>query len=224
MEVAGPTVIAEAIATRYSLESAFETLLHDVDDDISELVHVIEHDRPDDVSAEEVAGGPVVKLWNLVMRDAVRQGASDIHMQPGRSGGVVRFRVDGLLRRYMQMPLPVLDRLVSRTKVLGAVDITTRLRPQDGRTSIAVGKHSMDLRISTVPTRDSEKAVIRLLDPKTNAGGLDSVGLLAPELSRLRRLSASARGSSSSPAQRGPERRRRCIQRCGSSPATTSTS
>ncbi len=106
---------------------------------------------------------PVVKLTNLIMRNAAHERASDIHFEPAQGGGTVRFRVDGVMRVHMRMPLVALSRVVARIKVMGSLDIADRLRPQDGRASFEVDGTSIDLRISTVPTRDAEKCVVRLL-------------------------------------------------------------
>ena len=187
MEIAPPSALREAIDLRYSPDKVVENILEHVADDVETLVQVVDDQGPAEMTSAEAENSPIVKLSNLLLRDAVQQGASDVHIQPGPSGGVVRFRVDGVLRQYMQLPIPVLDRVVSRIKVLGRLDITNRLKPQDGRTTLAIGDRRIDLRISTVPTRDSEKAVIRLLDPVA-ARGLDSVAMPAPEMARLRKL------------------------------------
>jgi type II secretory ATPase GspE/PulE/Tfp pilus assembly ATPase PilB-like protein/ActR/RegA family two-component response regulator len=186
-EVASPSALRDAIAQSYSTDRVVESILRHVAGDLDTAVQVIDDEGPASVTAAETESGPIVKLSNVLLRDAVLQGASDVHIQPGPSAGVVRFRVDGLLRQYLQLPMPVLDRVVSRIKVLGGLDIANRLKPQDGRTTIVVGARRMDLRISTVPTRESEKAVLRLLDP-AGARGLDSIALPAPEMEQFRRL------------------------------------
>ena len=144
----------------------------------------------DDVSVDETEAHsePVVRLTNLLLKEAVDAGASDIHIEPADGGGDVRFRVDGVLRRHMDMPLHALIRVISRVKVMGQLDIADRIRPQDGRARITVNDHPYDLRISTVPARDAEKAVIRILDPGKTAGGLEEVGIPEPELSLIRRI------------------------------------
>ena len=187
MEVASPVALLDTIALRYSEDRVVETILQHIDDDVEHLVQVVDAAGPAAITTADAEQSPIIKLSNLLLRDAMQQGASDVHIEPAPSGGVVRFRVDGMLHRYMQLPRPVLDRVVSRIKVLGHLDITNRLRPQDGRTTIAVGERRIDLRISTVPTRDSEKAVIRLLDP-VGGGGLESVGIPAREIARFRKL------------------------------------
>jgi type II secretory ATPase GspE/PulE/Tfp pilus assembly ATPase PilB-like protein/CheY-like chemotaxis protein len=117
------------------------------------------------------------------------QRASDIHIEPGVNGGAVRFRIDGMMRLHMQLPSTVLARVVSRIKVMSKLNIADRLRPQDGRARIQVDGRAYDLRVSTVPTREAEKAVIRILRPMTEAT-LDAVKLSPREVERLRELLA----------------------------------
>ncbi|MCH7808814.1 MAG: type II/IV secretion system protein [Planctomycetes bacterium] len=186
-EVAGPTAIAEAIDQKYSPDRAVEGLLGSVDEAAGSGLSVVEEAEAETLAVHEIVAAPVIKLTNLILQEAIEQGASDVHIEPGRSGGVVRFRVDGVLRQFMQMPMPALNRVVSRIKILGKIDIADRLRPQDGRARIRLHDHAYDLRISTVPTRDAEKVVIRILDP-AGASGLDQIGLPDRELKRLRRL------------------------------------
>jgi type II secretory ATPase GspE/PulE/Tfp pilus assembly ATPase PilB-like protein/CheY-like chemotaxis protein len=186
-ELAYPTAIRQAINERYSVDGGVEELLSRVDEDLVDVVRVVEELAPESVGAQEVHTAPVVKLTNLILREAVAQGASDIHIEPGAAGGLVRFRVDGVLRAFMQMPLPALSRVTSRIKILGKLDIADRMRPHDGRTRILVGGRNYDLRISTVPVRDSEKAVIRVLDPSRSIM-LDDLGLATSELARFRHM------------------------------------
>lgn len=187
MEVASPRAVEDAIEAGYSPDRAVEQLLKNVAPDSDDTVRLVEDIEADDLPDSDLGSGPVVSLTNLILSDAVEQQASDIHMQPGAGGGVVRFRVDGVLRHYMQMPLPAMHRVVSRVKIMGRLDIADHLRPQDGRAKIGIGATSIDLRISTVPTRGGEKAVIRLLRPQAT-GGLDTIGLPPQELEKFRHL------------------------------------
>ena len=102
-------------------------------------------------------------------------------------GGVIRYRIDGVLRNSGNMPLSVLTRVVSRIKIMAKLDIADRLRPQDGRAKVGFGDRHVDLRISTVPTRNAEKMVIRILDAE-EAKGLEEVGFMEPELSHFQHL------------------------------------
>ena len=186
-ELATPAAIEEALFAAYNADRGMEQLLSSVDEQIADAVRVVEELEPETVLASEVDSAPVVKLTNLVLRDAIQQNASDIHIEPGAKGGTVRFRVDGVMRQYMQLPMLALNRVVSRIKVLGKLDIADRIRPQDGRSRVAVEGRYIDLRISTVPTREAEKAVIRILRPE-NTRKLDEVGITPRELARLRQL------------------------------------
>ncbi len=116
-----------------------------------------------ELADDESDAAPVVKLVNIILRNAMHERASDIHIEPGAGNGTVRFRVDGVMRVHMRMPMAALNRVIARIKIMGALDIADRLRPQDGRATFAVDQTDVDLRISTVPTRESEKCVIRLL-------------------------------------------------------------
>lgn len=201
LEIAPPGQILEMIETQYSPDRAVESFVDTLmpEDVLMELgdsddaVRVVEDASPEEVAAEEADAAPVIRLSNLILRDAVQQGASDIHIEPGRQAGTVRFRVDGVLRQYMQMPMPALNRVVSRIKILGELDISDRLRPQDGRVRVGINRKFYDLRISTVPTREAEKVVIRILDPESSVE-LTSLGLPEKEMKRLERLMANREG------------------------------
>jgi type II secretory ATPase GspE/PulE/Tfp pilus assembly ATPase PilB-like protein len=188
-ELASPVVIEDALLQGYSGDRMVENLLTTVDSQISEAVKVVDDLEPEAVELSDVETGPVVKLTNLILRDAVMHGVSDVHIEPGPKGGAVRFRVDGVMRQHMHLPMAALNRVVSRIKVLGRLDIANRLVPQDGRAKVAIEGRHYDLRISTVPTRDAEKAVIRVLRPES-ARKLEEVGVTPRELARLRQLLA----------------------------------
>ncbi len=186
-EIAPPAAIQEAIDKRYAPDRLLERMVDRVGAKLVDDVRVVEDAAPEAVSTQDVDSAPVVKLANLILHDAVSEGASDIHLEPGRDGGTVRFRVDGVLRPFMQLPLPALNRVVSRIKIMGKLDIADRMRPQDGRARVQVATRTFDLRISTVPTREAEKAVIRILDPKSTRR-LEDLKVPGPELARYRRL------------------------------------
>ena len=186
-ELASPEAIENAITNGYAPDSLIERLLSSVDERIADSVQIVKEAEAAKVTASEVEAEPVVKLTNLVLRDAVTSGASDVHIEPGPKGGVVRFRIDGIMRVHLELPVATLNRVVSRIKVLSKLDIADRLRPQDGRTRIEVDRKPYDLRVSTVPTRDAEKAVIRVLRPDTTSD-LSGCNITPLELSRIRRL------------------------------------
>ena len=187
-ELAAPSTITDQLTGSYSADRIVENLLAAADSTLADAVRVVEDMEPEVVEQGDVESAPLVKLANLILSDAVVQRASDIHIEPGGTkGGVVRFRIDGVMRQHMVLPSAAVNRIVSRIKVLGKLDIADRMRPQDGRARIQVLNKAYDLRISTVPTRDAEKAVIRILRPDT-AKTLNDVGLQGHERQRIRQL------------------------------------
>ena len=190
-QVASPDAIQEVLDERFSPDVAIETLLDDFEaDDVDiDAVELVEEEMgPESVSSEDAAATPVVKLTNLIIRDAIAQSASDIHIEPGRRIGVVRYRVDGVLRKHMDLPMTAMNRVISRIKILARLDIADRLRPQDGKAHVQVQNLAYDLRVSTIPAgRSSEKCVIRILDSNAQET-LDDLSIPPYELERLRRL------------------------------------
>ena len=187
-EVASPGNIQEALDQRFSPEKAVDALLGGLGDDISEdAVRLVEELGPESISQDEVTATPVVRLTNLIIRDGIAQGASDIHIEPGRRMGSVRYRVDGVLRKHMDLPMTALNRVISRIKVLSKLDIADRLRPQDGKARVQVRGRAYDLRVSTIPAGGAEKCVIRVLDSSASMS-LDDLELPTKELERLRTL------------------------------------
>ncbi|NNF13639.1 MAG: Flp pilus assembly complex ATPase component TadA [Gemmatimonadetes bacterium] len=185
-EVASPGAIQDAIDERYSPERAVETLLGGID--VSEdAVKLVEEMGPESITEDDVTATPVVKLTNLIIRDAINAGASDIHIEPGRRLGAVRYRVDGVLRKHMDLPMAALNRIISRIKVLAKLDIADRLRPQDGKARVQVKNRGFDLRVSTIPAGGAEKCVIRILDSGSSLS-LDDLEIPGNELERLRDL------------------------------------
>ena len=189
-ELATPQAISDAQAAAYSPETAIELLLGTLNADVSLAGTVVENDGDagaQPASTQDTESAPVVKLTSYIIREAVVSGASDVHIEPGTKGGSVRFRIDGVMRSQMTLPQAALSRVVSRIKVLSKLDIADRLRPQDGRARAIVDGRPYDLRISTVPTREAEKVVIRVM----RADGtktLDESGLAEPTRARLRQL------------------------------------
>ncbi len=191
-EVAPPAAIQDMLNSSYAApadSSGFAGLVgaHDAAE-LADAVRVVDQMEPEAIAEKEAEAAPVVKLANLLLRDGIVQGASDIHIEPGAKGqGVVRYRVDGVMREYMKIPMAALTRVVARIKVISKIDIADRLRPQDGRARVQVEGRTFDLRVSTVPTREAEKAVIRVLRPDTSRS-LDDMGLPVRELTRIKQL------------------------------------
>lgn len=123
---------------------------------------------------------PIIRLINGLIAEAARQGVSDIHVEPYESALIIRMRADGQLTERHRLPANVASMVVSRIKVMARLDIAERRLPQDGRIGLTLGGKSLDVRVSTLPSRAGERVVLRLLD-KDNAGiDLDALGMPAP--------------------------------------------
>jgi type IV pilus assembly protein PilB len=152
-------------------------------------IQVVEEALEDDIDIEEVAGlSPVVKLVNVVIAKAIREGVSDIHIEPGEDILRVRFRVDGMLRESLRPPARMAPAIVSRVKIMSSLDIAERRAPQDGRMQVMLDGRGIDLRVSTLPTYHGEKVVIRILDRSAMMGDLTCLGLTPRVLEGLNDL------------------------------------
>ncbi|MCW2605922.1 MAG: type secretion system protein [Frankiales bacterium] len=130
-----------------------------------------------DVSVQSVEAAPIVRLVDVVLADAVRARASDVHVEPQAGDLRIRYRVDGLLRDVMTVPRGATAAAVSRIKIVSGLDIAERRRPQDGRAKLVVDGMTVEARISTLPTLHGEKVVIRLLPRAENVPLLTRTGL-----------------------------------------------
>jgi type IV pilus assembly protein PilB len=139
------------------------------DEEISSKMNVIELKE----SADEA---PVVRLVNMILVDAIRRGASDIHLEPYEKVFRVRFRVDGVLHEMMTPPKRLEPAIVSRIKIMSNLDISERRLPQDGRIKLRYTNHEIDFRVSTLPTLFGEKTVMRILDKESLQLDLTKLG------------------------------------------------
>jgi general secretion pathway protein E len=133
---------------------------------------------------------PVVRLINALLLEAIREGASDIHVETEERRLVVRFRVDGIMREVLTPRRALAPLLVSRIKVMARLDIAEKRLPQDGRVSLRVGGHEVDVRIATIPSQHGERVVMRLLDRDAARLGLDRLGMSQRDRTAFERLLA----------------------------------
>lgn len=151
--------------------------LADIINDMTE-VEVVEEKDVNTEDIERMAGeSPVIKYVNYLISNAIREGASDIHIEPKDKVTRIRYRIDGVLFDVQQAPAHMHSALVSRIKIMSNLDISERRVPQDGKVSVVVGGRGVDLRISTLPTNHGEKTVIRVLDSRSIALGFDELGM-----------------------------------------------
>jgi type IV pilus assembly protein PilB len=160
--------------------------------DLADQLSVVtegERDAGGDEDLETAAmGAPLVKLVNAILADAIRAGASDIHVEPQQKGVDLRYRVDGMLRKVMTMPKRVQAKVASRLKIMSHMDISERRKPQDGRTFLRVAGRSFDMRVSSLPTADGEKIVLRILAQDRATVSLEELGFEAELLTGFREL------------------------------------
>ncbi len=170
--VASEYSIRKAIEKYYETEAAME--LRKVMEDLAEIdeeeLEVIEDDDELDIESLEASSveAPVVRLVNSILTDAVRRGASDIHVEPYEKELRIRFRIDGILHEIMKPPLKMRDAICSRIKIMSKLDIAEKRLPQDGRIKLKMKIESkrkeLDFRVSVLPTLFGEKIVMRILD------------------------------------------------------------
>jgi len=153
-----------------------------------EGIEVVIEDE-DDLTMEELLRStnepPAVRLVNVIILEAVRHGASDIHIHPRTKSVAVRYRIDGVLVDKIQIPHHLHMALISRIKVMSELDITERRKPQDGRITVKTPMRIIDLRISTLPTINGEKVVMRLLDRNATVQGIEHLGMERDSLKRI---------------------------------------
>lgn len=144
----------------------------------------------DDDAADEsdVVQGPIIRIAHAIIKQAVNDGASDIHVEPGPRQTRVRYRIDGVLHEVMQMPRHIHPPLSSRYKIMSEMNIAERRVPQDGRIGINVEGKDFDLRVSCLPTQYGEKIVMRILDKGNVMIGLNRLGFFPDTMAQLERL------------------------------------
>jgi type IV pilus assembly protein PilB len=186
--VASEVQIGKAIEKYYRTgsETTYEDVMQGLDEEEiafgeeDESINVLDLEK----SAEDA---PVVKLVNLVLVDAIKKGASDIHVEPYEKEFRVRYRIDGALYEVMKPPLKLKNAVLSRLKIMSSLDIAERRLPQDGRIKLKLGKgKEMDFRVSVLPTLFGEKCVLRLLDKSNLQLDMTKLGFEENALNRFK--------------------------------------
>jgi general secretion pathway protein E len=162
------------LATAYRDNASDASDAAGADDDLASLA-----DRTAEVDdlLDQSEDAPVVRLINALLLEAIKENASDIHIETQERKLVVRFRIDGVLRAMVEPKRALAPLLVSRIKVMARLDIAEKRLPQDGRVSLRVGGHEVDVRVSTIPSQFGERVVMRLLDRDATRFGLDRLGM-----------------------------------------------
>ncbi len=161
-------------------------------------VKVVERETVDEDAPHEIGrmvdGSPIINLVNLAVLTAIRDGASDIHIEPTKRATLIRYRIDGHLRELMSAPNSMHAAISSRIKVIGKMDIAERRLPQEGRVHVVAEGREVDLRVSSMPTLLGEKIVLRILDKSNLQLSLEKLGVGAAQLPAFRRIFSRAHG------------------------------
>ena len=143
---------------------------------------------------EQEDDAPVIRLINALLTQAIREDASDVHIETFPNTVVVRFRIDGVLREIVRLQRTLAPLLVSRIKVMSKLDIAEKRVPQDGRTTLRIGGRELDVRVSVMPTGEGERVVLRLLDKEASRLKLDHLGMKQSDVLHVRNIIASPHG------------------------------
>lgn len=185
--------ISIAAVPESQLALAFDRLYRRTEE-ISGLARALEKDLGDAVDFGELTatvgteGAPVVRLLQSLFEDAMQVGASDVHIEPQESGLQIRVRVDGVLQTQTQADKRIGGALAQRLKLMAGLDISEKRLPQDGRFSVRLRDHTIDVRLSTLPTNYGESAVMRLLKQGAGMKRLDTIGMPPDMLRRFREV------------------------------------
>lgn len=172
---AKPGVIIDAINRFYGQAGTAEDIMENIaGEDFSSVA--TEFESPRDI-LELTEEAPIIRLLNALLQQAVKEKASDIHIEPYEKELEVRIRIDGILNKVLSPPKIIQDALISRIKIMASLDIAEKRLPQDGRIRLLVGGKDIDIRVSIVPTIFGERAVLRLLDRRRGIIRLHELGL-----------------------------------------------
>lgn len=187
--------LSEVLAPRESLEDAIEKCYHQEDHVASQLMASLQQEGSRLESEEDgydlleqKTASPVIRMLNVMLLEAIQQGASDIHFEPMEHGIDVRYRIDGVLQMRHAPPRDYQLQLITRIKVMSRLDIAEHRLPQDGRIKLRVGGRQIDFRVSTVPVVYGERIVLRILDKGNVLLGLNRIGMRSGLLEGFKKL------------------------------------
>jgi type IV pilus assembly protein PilB len=192
----GMSALDVHVGTASSIRSAIQAAwsVKEDADTVRDFVHQVGTDDLEEDEIDPSAEAATIRMVAQLLTVAVREGASDVHVEPGRSGVRIRMRVDGVLRVTMTLPRAGYSSLVARLKIVTGLDVIERRLPQDGRARVRVGSDLVDIRISTLPSLHGEKVVVRLLPPASRLPSLEALGFAPPHRQLLLDVSARPQG------------------------------
>ncbi|MDX8430867.1 MAG: type II secretion system ATPase GspE [Candidatus Algichlamydia australiensis] len=196
--IGGP--IEEVFCEEELLISAIEQCYHQGEGEASAYLATLQEDEKLDESDEEYdllasdTASPVIRMLNMMLTEAIKQGASDIHFEPQEKGLVVRYRIDGVLQKRHTPPRDLQGQLITRIKVMAKLDIAEHRLPQDGRIKLHMAGREIDFRVSTVPIVYGERVVLRILDKGNIVLGLDKIQMPETFVKNFQRLTRQSQG------------------------------
>lgn len=187
--VATPSDIISSIERHYNIMDSLAGVVESLG--VDENLEIMSATRPiSDVTELKKKGEapPIIRTVNAIMTNAIRNRASDIHIEPTKKNLIIRDRVDGLLKKMLELPKWVQASVISRIKIMAELDIAEKRVPQDGRIRLRYSSEEIDLRVSTLPTRFGEKAVIRLLNNPESFKSMNSISLSKSDYKRIKEV------------------------------------
>ena len=169
-------------------------------DDLEPLdeIDIVLEEEESEASIEELIGSskvpPVIRIVNAIISEAIRYGASDIHIEAKTKYSLIRYRIDGMLHAKIKIPADLHPAVISRIKILSKMDIAERRRPQDGRITVKASTRIVDMRVSSLPTISGEKIVMRILDKSAAIKRLDELGVLEDDYRNIAIISRKPQG------------------------------
>ncbi len=183
--VGTPEFVLEALNALYDRRTGAQQVMGDIEEseDLDSLAQDLEETTKDLLEEDDEA--PIIRLVNSILAQAVKEKASDIHIEPFEKGIAVRFRKDGVLHEVLEVPKRMQASITSRIKIMGTLDIAEKRRPQDGRIRIRIAGRDVDIRLSTIPIAFGESLVLRLLDKTATVLDLDDLGLVGDDRRKM---------------------------------------
>ncbi|MAE22344.1 type II secretion system ATPase GspE [Pseudomonas chengduensis] len=180
LQVLSAPEFAQVLGAAYQHDSASMQLAEDIGGSF-DLASLADQVPETEDLLEQEDDAPIIRLINAILGEAIKENASDIHLETFEKRLVVRFRVDGILREVLEPKRELAALLVSRVKVMARLDIAEKRVPQDGRISLKVGGREVDIRVSTLPSANGERVVLRLLDKQAGRLSLQHLGMRAED-------------------------------------------
>jgi len=186
--MATETEILHAIDNYYGTQEhqSVTEVSKDIDAQTLEIVGVQETEDATNVVAEEGEQAPIIKIVDLIIKEAIKQRASDIHMEPAVEDLRVRYRIDGVLQDILNLPKVNQNAVLTRIKIMARLDITETRIPQDGRFKMRISTREVDFRVSILPTTFGQKVVMRILDKGSLSIGLDGLGFSPEDIEKFK--------------------------------------